>query len=638
MRARWTVAVPLAVLLTACSGEPVSAPDPGPPPMRLVAYDGCAGLLADLRAAAGRRVGPYGLGEHRPRPGVLPDAGGGQERALAAPEAPAAARKAPEHSRTNAHEAGADEPDLVKTDGRRIVALAKGRLHVIDPATRELVHSLDLPGRSGLSGLSGEKRLLLSGDRALVLSRGGTPLDPGFAARGKPVAPHGRTELTLVDLAAEPKVVGSLTTPAGYLDARQTGSIARVVVTSTPRIDFPALPEGPESERAATERNRAIVRSAPLDAWLPSFEIRNGTGPAKAYRTPCEQVSRPASYTGTTMLSVLTLDLARDLGDPAAVSVAADGQTVYGTGSSLYVTSHRLGEPGQSGGSVEPAASTDVHKFATAGPGRPRYAASGSVPGLLLNQYSLSEHGGNLRIATTSPGSAAEPRLREAPPSQRRSSQSAVYVLAQRGARLTRIGDVDGLGKGERIYSVRFIGPTAYVVTFRQVDPLYVIDLRDPRRPRTTGELKINGYSAYLHPTADGRLIGVGQDADGQGRTKGTQISLFDVAGAPKRVGAFRLPGSSAAAEFDPHAFLYWPKTGLTVVPVTRRTGSGGALVLRVDGTGVHHLGAVEPPDGGPAGRILRSLVVGDTLWTLSDGGARASDAATLADRGRLEF
>ncbi|MFB4316878.1 beta-propeller domain-containing protein [Actinomadura sp. 21ATH] len=619
MRARWaTAAAPLAVLLTACSGEPVSAPDPEPPPMRLVAYDGCADLLAGLRAAAERRAGPYGLGGHRPLPGAVPDAGNGQERALSADRAPgpAAAEKAPEHSRTNAHEAGADEPDLVKTDGRRIVALAKGRLHVIDAASRELVHSLDLAGQPG------EKRLLLSGDRALVLSQGGPLPEPGLTARSKPVLPSRRTELTLVDLAAEPKVVGTLTTSAGYLDARQSGSIARVVVTSPPRIDFPMPPEGPDSERLAAERNRKIVRSAPLDAWLPSFEVRNGTAPARSYRTPCEQVSRPASYTGTTMLSVLTLDLAKGLGDPAAVSVAADGQTVYGTGPSLYVTGHRPGGPGG------PVSSTDVHRFATAGPGRPRYEASGSVPGLLLNQYSLSEHGGNLRVATTSSDGTAEAR----------SSHSGVYVLARRGPRLDRIGGVDGLGKGERVYSVRFIGPTGYVVTFRQVDPLYVVDLRDPRRPRVTGELKINGYSAYLHPTADGRLIGVGQDADGQGRTKGTQVSLFDVAGAPRRVGSFRLPGSSAAAEFDPHAFLHWPKTGLTVVPVTRRAGTGDALVLRVDGTGVHQVGAIEHPDGGLTGGIRRSLIVGDTLWTLSDGGARADDAATLADRGGVEF
>ena len=122
------------------------------------------------------------------------------------------------------------------------------------------------------------------------------------------------------------------------------------------------------------------------------------------------------------------------------------------------------------------------------------------MPGRLLDQYSMSEHDGRLRLATTT---SPSPGVRG--PGGEWRSESAVHVLAERGGRLTEIGKVGGLGKGERIYSVRFIGPTGYVVTFRQIDPLYVIDLRDPSRPAVTGELKITGYSAYLHPTADGR-------------------------------------------------------------------------------------------------------------------------------------
>ena len=90
-------------------------------------------------------------------------------------------------------------------------------------------------------------------------------------------------------------------------------------------------------------------------------------------------------------------------------------------------------------------------------------------------------------------------------------------------------GRIGGLGKGERVYSVRFVGDTGYVVTFRQIDPLYTLDLADPERPRVLGELKIPGYSAYLHPIGEGLLLGVGQDATEEGRPTGTQISIFDV-------------------------------------------------------------------------------------------------------------
>ncbi len=141
---------------------------------------------------------------------------------------------------------------------------------------------------------------------------------------------------------------------------------------------------------------------------------------------------------------------------------------------------------------------------------------------------------------------------------------------------LAERGEVTGLGRGERIYSVRFIGDLGYVVTFRQTDPLYALDLRDPAAPKVTGELKISGYSAYLHPGGPDRLIGIGQEADGQGRVRGTQISLFDVAdpAAPRLLSRFHQRKSGSEAEWDPHAFLYWPpqeagsRTGLAMVPL----------------------------------------------------------------------
>jgi uncharacterized secreted protein with C-terminal beta-propeller domain len=260
----------------------------------------------------------------------------------------------------------------------------------------------------------------------------------------------------------------------------------------------------------------------------------------------------------------------------------------------------------------------------------------------------MSEHDGRLRVATTTTPMSfrgVEPNSGDVPDSDGSSTprrpESAVYVLAERGGRLAEIGQVGGLGKDERIYSVRFIGTTAYVVTFRQVDPLYVIDLKDPSRPRVTGELKITGYSAYLHPTADGRLLGVGQEADTQGRTQGMQVSLFDVSDAPRRVGSYHVPGSTATAEFEPHAFLYWARSGLTVLPIASKySGESEALVLKVTGDRIQHAGTVEHPDGGGGyeSRIQRSLIVGDTLWTISDSGARATGTAALDDRGWLAF
>jgi len=222
-------------------------------------------------------------------------------------------------------------------------------------------------------------------------------------------------------------------------------------------------------------------------------------------------------------------------------------------------------------------------------------------------------------------------------------------VLEQRGGALVEVGRVDGLGKGERIYAVRFVGPVGYVVTFRQVDPLYTVDLRDPRHPRVAGELKIRGYSAYLHPAGDGRLVGVGQDATEQGQRQGAQVSLFDVSdpARPSRLATHRMPGGYSTAEADPHAFLYWPKTGLLVVPVVapKSTLDGGyaagALALSVRGSTLTDLGTIAHPPAasgpGYAG-VSRALVIGDTLWTLSDAGLQANTMQTLTRRAWLPF
>lgn len=570
----------IGLVLAGCALHGASSPVTPPSGLRLVAHDGCPDLLDGLRKATAAHVGPYGLAtgpimHPLPRNRVPGDA----------PEA-----QSPAYSTTNVQEPGVDEPDLVKTDGRRIVTVSGGTLHVIDAATRERTGTLNLAGGHAVS--TGE--LLLSADRALVVLRQRLirPLDD---VPGIPVRDPG-PRLVLVDLTG-PRVVASMTVDGSYIDARQTGSVARVVVESTPRIEFPPRP--------STAANRAAVLRAPITAWLPRYSItRGGT---RRLSVPCEQVSHPRTYTGTSLVTAFTIDLRGDMGDAAPISVAAGGQTVYGSATGLYVTDEQATRTG--------AMRTDIYRFDVRGPGRPRFTASGSVPGVALGPYALSEYGGDLRVATTNVIGNG--------------TQNAVHVL---GPSLQPVGEADGLGRGERIYAVRFIGPVGYVVTFRQTDPLIAVDLRNPREPRAVGELRISGYSAYLHPTGDGRLIGVGQEADASGRPLGTQVSLFDVRDPahPRKVGGYRLGSSMSAVEISPHAFLYWPSTGLTVVPVNGMNGSG-ALVLSVTGSGVRRLGMVSRPGG-----VQRTMLIGGTLWTLSPASLQANDVTTLARSARI--
>ncbi|MGH2969422.1 MAG: beta-propeller domain-containing protein, partial [Solirubrobacteraceae bacterium] len=274
-------------------------------------------------------------------------------------------------------------------------------------------------------------------------------------------------------------------------------------------------------------------------------------------------------------------------------------------------------------------AATGLHAFATTSAGETGYAGSGEVPGYLLNQWSLSEHEGVLRVATTS-----------MPPWQtERQSESAVRTLEERAGRLAEIGRVGGLGRGERIFAVRYMGDTGFVVTFREVDPLYTLDLSDPRAPRVAGELKVPGYSAYLHPVGDGLLLGVGQDATEEGRRTGVQLSLFDVSDLrnPRRIDQHGLgPNSFTEVESDHHAFRWWAPERLAIVPALQYTRNfedtafAGALAFRVDATGIHEAARFAHPSAPRSldGMFSRSLVLGGRLLLLSDSGVLSTPVA----------
>ncbi|MEV8436823.1 beta-propeller domain-containing protein [Actinosynnema sp. NPDC051121] len=625
----------LVVGVSAASAVPTEAEDwrVVPPieavPVDLVAFDTCDTALAGLRAAIAPHVGAYGLGGH----GFVTKSDGdvamesqADSRAGSAQREPAA----PEHSGTNAHEAGADEPDLVKTDGKRVVTVADGRLRVLDVATRRLTGTLDVPAGQA-------SQLLLDGDRALVVGSG-----PSLAGRGAVIdGPAGvyaeDSSVTLVDLSGPPRVLGTLTVDGRYVDARQVGDVVRVVVHSSPRLPW-VYPMDGRTEAEALIANRELVATAPIGSWLPHYELTDADGSSSdGALVACDRVSHPADHSATSMLSVLTFDFPGDLGDGDAVTIVADGDTVYGTGTSLYVADdHRL-RPQTRFAPTTPA-STAIHRFDVSKPGPPRHVASGIVAGTLLNQYSLSEHQGHLRVATTTDDPSGKP-------GQAQASQSSVTVLERDGAKLVEVGRLDGLGVGERIYSVRFAGPVGYVVTFRQVDPLYTLDLSDPAKPRKVGELKITGYSAYLHPAGDGKLIGVGQEATERGRTTGTQVSLFDVSNpaAPTKVAGHHLPGASSEVEFDPHAFLYWPARDLVVLPVTEvvadgATPSGGVLVLRLGDGAFSALGTVRHERSAYDPGIRRALVIGDDLWTVSAAGVRVDRIDGLAEQAWVPF
>jgi uncharacterized secreted protein with C-terminal beta-propeller domain len=384
-----------------------------------------------------------------------------------------------------------------------------------------------------------------------------------------------------------------------------------------------------------------------VDNWIPLFELAEGGETTIGPAVDCDDVRYPRAFSGLGTLNVLTIDLAQGLDPVDSDTVMTDGQVVYASQRNLYVTTTRWLDPAvvTDEDDVPNGLKTIVHKFDISNPRETTYRASGAVRGFLTSQWSMSEWNGDLRVASTDEPSwwAWE---------EGSESESFVTVLRGNDGVLERIGRVGNLGKGEWIRAVRFIGDIGYVVTFRQTDPLYTIDLSDPSSPRVAGELKILGYSAYLHPIGDNLLLGVGQDADEEGRVKGTQVSVFDVSdlARPARIHQLTLGSSWSEAEWDHHAFLYWPRTSLLVLPVfayaiDEVSGAydyfSGAIGVRASRAGLERLATITHPQRAGSewvAQIRRSLVIGDTLYTVSEHGLKASSLATLEPRVWLPF
>jgi uncharacterized secreted protein with C-terminal beta-propeller domain len=251
---------------------------------------------------------------------------------------------------------------------------------------------------------------------------------------------------------------------------------------------------------------------------------------------------------------------------------------VYASTDRLYVATTAGGWWAWETGDRSSEVITEVHAFDVTEEDT-RYVASGEVPGYVMDRWSFSEHEGMLRVATTSDDGGSE---------------SSVTVLEEDGTGLDVVGSVGGMGKGEHIQSVRWFDDLAIVVTFRQTDPLYTVDLSDPTAPAVLGELKIPGFSAYLHPVGEDLLLGIGQDATGRGQATGSQASTFDISDLsdPTRVTALGLGTHRySTVEDDPRAFTYLAEQGIALVPVDgwgRDEARLAALQVQEDGTLTH--------------------------------------------------
>ncbi|HYN34265.1 MAG TPA: beta-propeller domain-containing protein, partial [Ilumatobacteraceae bacterium] len=515
-----TTAVPSTSAVGATTTTPAARPQGFA--SRLEFFGDCPALLDYMQTEASARVTPWGLG------GGGYYAAGGDMRVAGSTEAtvPAAAQEeaapsAPsagtDYSGTNTQEVGVDEGDIVETDGTYVYVANTDGLRIVSVADAEVVAKPELP--------QGTHQLLLDGGRLVVVTSNWS---------GSP-----DTIMSLYDVAdpTNPSLLRRTHLEGNVVATRSIDGVARLVVSTTfdQRLAFVQPNQFGLDEESALERNKQIIAESNVDDWLPREfdEAGDGSfGPMSA-AIACENVAAPGEFAGLGVTWIASIDVRGDATPVGSAGIVSTGDTVYASTGNLYIATQnwdwQWGGPvpmpvpmeGDATEVTETTAITEstpppettevapsttepddlqgppptlIHQFRLDEGTGATYVASGEVEGRLLNQFAMSEYNGDLRVATTTDnwGNFGD------------QSESTVYVLRPNGTDLEQISSISGLGKGEQIQSVRFIDDVGYVVTFRQVDPLYVIDLSDPANPVLDGELKIPGYSAYLHPVGDG--------------------------------------------------------------------------------------------------------------------------------------
>ena len=546
----------------------------------LVRFDGCDALIDYLHTEYLARVGPWGFnrgGWEQPAFRDGTDVGDLFEEGGIAEES--ASVEGVDYSGTNVQEAGVDEADIVKTDGRRIFTLSSGQLVVVDASGRTRTGTVTVAEGWG-------RELFIDGDSLLVITRSTSDAPDGS-----------ETVIQRIDVSGgSPEIVETLNVQGSYISARSVGGTARVILRYDPQWNFPFVyPESEAGADAAREANRAAVLNSTLDDWLPHYALDAADSSTGPRLTSCDDVHAPSVFSGFGMTTVVSVPIDGDFDPSESTAVMAPGDTVYASLDSLYVATTRWveSEAFDDEAAWEDAwrqRRTSLHRFDISGD-EADYESSGAVLGVIHNQFSLSEHNGHLRVVTT----IGDPWGDE--------SESHVRVLSTDGDVLVEVGSVGDIGRGEQVQSVRFVGDIGYVVTFRQIDPFYTVDLSDPADPTIVGELKIAGFSSYLHPISDTLVLGVGSDADEDGRVTGAKISLFDVSDltAPREVTVWTAPDGWNDVGWDHRAFLWWAPEGLAVIPLRVWEADrewSGAVALRVAEGAITEAGRIEHTPG----------------------------------------
>lgn len=503
-----------------------------------------------------------------------------------------------DYSGTNVQTQGVDEADLVKTDGEYIYLVSNNKVFIVKayPAEEATVLSA--------VAINGElKEIFVNGDRLVVLYENQTQIGQACVVGIYDVSER-----------SAPKLTREFAVEGNYFSSRTAGDYAYVVIRKGAWV----VNDKVEPPKVCFENDSSVVSASEIyysDApdWDYVYVTILAINVKEDYSTP-NKLTVLTGYTSLMYVSTERIYLAVQAGD-----------RTY-----LYLIQFKDGELSQT--------------------------ATGQVPGLVLNQFSMDEYKGYFRITTTS-------RIADLlEPNMILPYQNNLYIM---NMHLAILGRLEGVAPGEKIYSTRFMGDVCYLVTFRKVDPFFVIDVSEPQNPRIVGELKITGFSDYLHPYDENHVIGIGKEgvaADGGDFSwyQGVKISLFDVSDMSNPVELAKYVigdrGTDSPVLTDHKAFLFSLEKELLVLPVSvakvnesqypdgvppnayGQTVWQGVYVFTVsaDQRAIVLQGTVTHIDNGnvrdASHQITRALYINDVLYTISQSKLKLNSLLNLSE------
>jgi len=567
-----------------------------------------------------------------------------------------------DYSTTNVQVQGVDEADVVKTDGQYIYHVNNDRIVVAK------AYPADEMKVTGILDFSDNnftpQEIYLSGDLLVVIGSyyedadiKKPEIDP-VEERLYIRPPYNRknsVKAIVCDISDKTNIkqIREVEIEGGYLSSRMIGSVLYMVSNNYPNIYY------------AYDTN--------MEIQTPFY--RDSKAGGEYIKVECPQIRYFPDSVESNFMIVASFDIRED--EKANIQTyLGSGENIYVSGENLYVAVTKYNyeavpyekEKNFQNDIITIAPIynhkivTEVYKFSLSG-SKMTYLSKGSVPGNILNQFSMDEHNGYFRIATTDNSTWYSGDA----------SSNNLYVLDDS---MNICGKIEGIAKGEQIYSVRFMGDRGYMVTFKTVDPLFVIDLKNPNKPEILGALKIPGYSDYLHPYDENHIIGFGKDTievSGGAYYMGMKIALFDVSDVNNPIQKFSEVigdrGTDSELLYNHKALLFSKEKNLMAFPVTvaeikdkddsiNRWGVPqygevvfqGAYVYNIDVENgfalkgrITHISEEEFLKSRnyylySDKLIERIIYINDTLYTLSKGMYKANSIRDLREKGVLEI